>query len=97
LLIDTGKPRKTCVEVAGRRTFRILTYSQQSDIKREPKHVAVLQIYKQTNKQTNKHCCTDSANSHKNRVFDICVMLRVTKQTNKRKDRRSFALTGPTA
>jgi len=30
LLIDTGKPRKTCVEVAGRRTFRILTSSQQS-------------------------------------------------------------------
>ena len=29
-LIHTGKPRKTCVEVAGRRTFRILTYSQQS-------------------------------------------------------------------
>ena len=32
LLIDTGKPRKTCVEVAGRRTFRILTSSQQSGI-----------------------------------------------------------------
>jgi hypothetical protein len=28
--VDTGKPRKTCVEVAGRRTFRILTSSQQS-------------------------------------------------------------------
>jgi hypothetical protein len=27
-LVDTGKPRKTCVEVAGRRTFRILTSSQ---------------------------------------------------------------------
>jgi len=24
LLLDTGKPRKTCVEVACRRTFRIL-------------------------------------------------------------------------
>jgi len=32
LLIDTGKPRKTCVEVAGRRTFGILTSSQQSGI-----------------------------------------------------------------
>jgi len=32
LLIGTGKPRKTCVEVAGRRTFRILTSSQQSGI-----------------------------------------------------------------
>ena len=32
LLIDTGKPRKICVEVAGRRTFRILTSSQQSGI-----------------------------------------------------------------
>ena len=31
-LVDTGKPRKTCVEVAGRRTFRILTSSQQSGI-----------------------------------------------------------------
>jgi len=31
-LIDTGKPRKTCVEVAGRRTFRIVTSSQQSGI-----------------------------------------------------------------
>jgi len=30
LLIDTGNPRKTCVEVAGRRTLPILTYSQQS-------------------------------------------------------------------
>src|SRR5215510_3358795 len=30
---DTGKPRKkTCIEVAGRRTFRTLTYSQQSGI-----------------------------------------------------------------
>jgi hypothetical protein len=29
LLIDTGKPRETCVEVAGLRTFRILTSSQQ--------------------------------------------------------------------
>jgi len=29
LLIDTGKPRKTCVEVAVRRTFGILTSSQQ--------------------------------------------------------------------
>jgi len=32
LLIDTGKPRKICVEVAGRRTFRLLTSSQQSGI-----------------------------------------------------------------
>jgi hypothetical protein len=29
LLIDTRKPKKTCVEVAGRRTFRILTSSQR--------------------------------------------------------------------
>jgi hypothetical protein len=29
-LLDKGKPRKTCAEVAGRRTFRILTSSQQS-------------------------------------------------------------------
>ena len=29
---DTEKPRKTCVEVAGLRTFRILTSSQQSGI-----------------------------------------------------------------
>ena len=28
LLTDTGKPSKTCVEMAGLRTFRILTYSQ---------------------------------------------------------------------
>jgi len=26
-LVDPGKPRKTCVEVAGRRTFWILTSS----------------------------------------------------------------------
>ena len=32
LLIDTGKPRKTFVEMAGRRTFRILTSSQQPGI-----------------------------------------------------------------
>jgi hypothetical protein len=32
LLLDTGKPRKTCVEVASRRTFRILTSSQLSGI-----------------------------------------------------------------
>jgi len=31
-LIDKGKPRKTCVEVAGHRTLRILTFSQQSGI-----------------------------------------------------------------
>jgi len=30
LLLGTGKPRKTCVEVAGRKTFRILTSCQQS-------------------------------------------------------------------
>jgi len=35
LLIGTGKPRKTCVEVAGSRTFRILTSSQQSGIWRK--------------------------------------------------------------
>jgi hypothetical protein len=29
-LLDTGKPRKTCAEVAGRRTFRLLTSGQQS-------------------------------------------------------------------
>jgi hypothetical protein len=29
---DKGKPRKTCVEVAGRRTFRTLTSSQQFGI-----------------------------------------------------------------
>ena len=32
LLSGTGKPRKTCDEVARRRTFRILTSSQQSGI-----------------------------------------------------------------
>jgi hypothetical protein len=32
LLIDTRKPRKTCVELAGRRTSRILAASLQSDI-----------------------------------------------------------------
>jgi len=32
LLLDTGKARKTCVEVAGRKTYRILTSSQQSGI-----------------------------------------------------------------
>jgi len=30
LLLGIGKPRKTCVEVGVRRTFRILTSSQQS-------------------------------------------------------------------
>ena len=29
--MDTRKPRKTCAEVAGRRTFRILTSSQHPD------------------------------------------------------------------
>jgi len=29
LLIDTGNPRKTCADVAGRRTFQILPSSQQ--------------------------------------------------------------------
>jgi len=32
LLIDTGKPRKTCVEMDGSRTFRVLTTSQHSGI-----------------------------------------------------------------
>ena len=32
MLIGTGKPRKTCVEVAGRRTFKILTSSEQFGI-----------------------------------------------------------------
>ena len=31
-LYTQGNPRKTCVEVVGRRTFRILTSSQQSGI-----------------------------------------------------------------
>ena len=34
LLLGTEKPRKTCVEMAGRRTFRILTSSQQSGMAR---------------------------------------------------------------
>jgi hypothetical protein len=29
--LDTGKPRKTCAEVAARSNFRILTSSQQSE------------------------------------------------------------------
>ena len=37
LLIDIGKPRETCVEVAGRRTFRILNYSRQSGIQNKKK------------------------------------------------------------
>ena len=32
LLIETGESRKTCVEMAGGRTFRILNSSQQSGI-----------------------------------------------------------------
>jgi hypothetical protein len=32
LLLDPRKPREPCVEEAGRRTFRILTSSQQSSI-----------------------------------------------------------------
>ena len=32
LLKYTGKPRETCVEMAGLRTFRILDSSQPSDI-----------------------------------------------------------------
>jgi len=32
LLLGTGKPRKTCVEMVGRRTLRILTSSQQCGI-----------------------------------------------------------------
>ena len=32
-LLDPGKLRKTCVEMARRRAFRILTYSQLSGIK----------------------------------------------------------------
>ena len=35
-LLDRRKPRKTCVEVAGRRTFRILTSSQHSATKAPP-------------------------------------------------------------
>jgi len=31
-LVDTGKPRKTCVEVVGHRTFQMLTSSQQPGI-----------------------------------------------------------------
>jgi len=49
LLLGTGKPRKTCVEVAGRRTFRILTSSQQSGIQSLKK----------------KHCPHNTTNKHK--------------------------------
>ena len=38
LLFGTGKPRKTCVEVTGRRTFRVLTCSQQAGIKVKKKN-----------------------------------------------------------
>ena len=31
-LVDTGKPRKTCVKVAGSRTFQMLASSQHSGI-----------------------------------------------------------------
>ena len=34
-LIDTGQPRKTCVEVAGRRTFRISNPQMNTKTKRE--------------------------------------------------------------
>jgi len=32
-LVDIGKTRKTCVEVAGRRTFRILTSSHNENFR----------------------------------------------------------------
>ena len=32
LLLESGKPSKTCVEMAGLRTFRMVTSGQQSDI-----------------------------------------------------------------
>jgi len=46
LLLGTRKPRKTCVEMAGRRTLRILTSSQQlaSKVKKSNAHT-VQQIH----------------------------------------------------
>jgi hypothetical protein len=42
-LVETGKPRKTCVEVAGRRIFRILTSSQQSGISSKNSNTHIVQ------------------------------------------------------
>ena len=42
-LVDTGKPRKTCVEVAGHRTFRILTSSQLSGIQSKNSNIYIVQ------------------------------------------------------
>jgi hypothetical protein len=53
LLIDIGKPRKTCVEMLGRRTFWILTYSQQSGMwsKKSSTHKSIIKLYKSDSTQ----------------------------------------------
>jgi hypothetical protein len=41
LLLDTGKTRKTCVAVAGRRTFRILTSNQLSGSSQQSMNIQI--------------------------------------------------------
>jgi hypothetical protein len=58
LLIDTGKPRKTCVEGAGRRTFRILTSSQQSGIQSRNSNTHIVQQIQEDDNNTHKTATT---------------------------------------
>jgi hypothetical protein len=69
-LIDTGKPRKNCVEVAGRRTFRIMTSSQQSGIYGKTASITNTQIHSITNTQT--HSVT---NTHKMTIHTRQIQL----------------------
>jgi hypothetical protein len=57
MLLDKGKPRKTCVEVAGRRTFRILTPSQQS-VNNINKKIKTNKAHTHTHSTTNTHKMT---------------------------------------
>jgi hypothetical protein len=70
-LLDTGKPRKTCADVAGHRTFRILTSGHQSGNYISTTHT--VKQYMSGNKNTRKiitqytkiNCSYTYENQHK--------------------------------
>jgi len=72
-LIDKEKSRKTCAEMAGRRTFRILTSSQQNRqlkyARQQYTHSKTIhmrkQRYTQDNNTIQKRSTTVSSNAHR--------------------------------
>ena len=90
LLLGTGKPRKTCVEVADRRTFRILSISHQSGI--ESKKQQCTHSTTNTHKTTHKTTTTiHAANQQQLHTHIFRLILDYTRKGRKNNARATLS------